>query len=413
MKPPFVGSLLLAALLVTGCSESSPTVLLPAENHHARSAEALVDGVRIVEGEIGPGALYSLAVPEGWNGRLVLYAHGFRDPSSPVDLRDQDNLGILQQRLTDQGYAVAYSSFSENGFAIKDGMQRTHQLRGIFASRFGQPEETLLVGHSLGSLIALGLAERHPQHYAGVLAMCSIAAGSPTTLDYIGHVRALFDFFYPEVLPGSAVDVPDGTRLNEDILGPAQAAMTASLAEGSTASLNGAFAIAAIMEGLGTPLPVIRSAGQQVLVETLVGSIAYVLGFHARGFQDVIERTHDHIPFDNSQTTYVGALPPQTLAAVNAAVERYSATPDARNYLERYYQPTGDLRIPLVMLSNAFDPIAPAFHLDRYIEQVAAAGGSGVVQRRTSVNPFGHCALTVDETEAAFEALIALLPAQN
>ena len=61
--------------------------------------------------------------------------------------------------LAPQGFAVAVSSFSENGWALKDGTQRTHQLLGVFASKFGKPARVYAAGASMGGLIVVGLRE--------------------------------------------------------------------------------------------------------------------------------------------------------------------------------------------------------------------------------------------------------------
>lgn len=402
--------LVAAAVAAWGCADELP-IGPQTSPSNSRSVIATENGVRWREGEIGPGARYSMFVPEAWNGQLVLYAHGYRDPGTPVDLRDQDNLVLLRQRLIAQGYALAYSSYSENGYAVRDGMLRTSQLSGLFASYFGQPTRTLLMGHSLGGLIALGLAERFPERYAGALVACGIAGGSRVEVNYIGQIRVLFDFFYPGVLPGQVLEMPAGTRPREDVEQPAQLAMTASLASGSTESMQGAFAMAALMEGLGMPIPFIQTLGPQLAIQTLVGSITYALSFHARGFGDLIDRTHGHSPFGNTATVYTGALPAPVLAAVNAGVQRYASTPDAEAFLEHYYAPTGNLRIPVVLLNNPFDPIAPLFHAARYGERVSAAGASALLVERTSANPFayGHCAMSVDDTMNSFAVLVARL----
>lgn len=182
------------AVLTAGCDSGTPVESIAIRT---ASTAQVVDGVREVTGETGPGSRYALFVPESWNGSLVLYAHGFRDTAESLSVRDQDNLFAIRRRLTDQGYAVGYSSYSENGFAVKDGMQRTQQLRGLFAAQFGQPRQTLLMGHSLGGLIALGLAERFLQHYSGALVMCGIAGGSRTTVDYIANVRGPLRLLLP------------------------------------------------------------------------------------------------------------------------------------------------------------------------------------------------------------------------
>ena len=73
---------------------------------------------RIVEGQIGPGALYALYVPKAWNGDAIYYSHGVRDVDSPVDLRDQDSFFATRDLLGAQGFAIAYSSWSDNGVAM-------------------------------------------------------------------------------------------------------------------------------------------------------------------------------------------------------------------------------------------------------------------------------------------------------
>jgi pimeloyl-ACP methyl ester carboxylesterase len=401
-------SLLSFLVLTAACTDLEPLPPAPGSPVATSSIAVTAGGVRRVEGVVGPGARYALYMPENWNGDLVLYAHGYRDPG-PVDLRDQDNLGAIRERLNAAGYAVGYSSFAENGFAVKDGMQRTSQLRGIFVSHFQPPRRTMLMGHSLGGLVALGLAEQFPTHYDGALVMCGITGGSQATVDYIAHIRVLFDFFYPGVLPGHLLELPAGTGA-EDVQNRAIAAMTATLPGGSPASLQGAIAIAALMEELGKPVPFIGSAGPDVHVQTLVGSIVYALSFHARGFADLMERTNGGSPFDNSATRYASpVLPDALVTAVNAGVQRYTTTPGAAAYLQRHYEPTGALQKRVVTLNNGFDPIAASFHGKRLRERVEDRGRGHLLVERRTLNPFayGHCAISVDETIAAFEELAA------
>jgi len=80
---------------------------------------------QVVDGRIGPGALYRLVVPTDdptdptdvpWNGNLLLYAHGFVSALEPVPLPPDGEL--LVSLFAPQGYAVAVSSFSENGWAV-------------------------------------------------------------------------------------------------------------------------------------------------------------------------------------------------------------------------------------------------------------------------------------------------------
>ena len=385
-----IGRLFVGVVLLAGCTDEAP--LSPSSSARFDLSTPADEAPRTVTGEVG-GAQYALLVPADWNGDLILYAHGFRDASTPVEFRDQDGFYAVRDSLVDLGYAFAYSSFSENGLAIRDGAQRTHQLRGIFAASFDQPERTYLVGHSLGGVVAVKLAEQHPNQYDGVLPMCAELGGIQATADYIAHIRVLFDYFYPGVLTGDALTVPEGIDLNAQVVLPAVRAMTANP--------TGAGAIAQIMATLGTPIPF--ASGPQ-----LVQSIVTALAFNYRVLPDLLDRTHGHSPFDNSATVYASAaLPPALLAHLNATVDRFTSTPDAVAYLRHYYEPTGDIRVPVLTLANRLDPVAAPFNEPAYAATVLAAGNARNLWQRQSVNLYGHCVFTVAEQVRAFTDLAA------
>ncbi len=376
---------MIAGLAIAACGTDMPsgpdtaTITLP----------GVTASVQRVDGEIGPGALYALFTPSNWNGDLAIYAHGFVDAALPVALPTNDNIEALRDALLQRGYAVAYSSYSENGFAFKDGLQRTKQLRGIFRSKFAKPDRTYIMGHSLGGFIAMALAERYPNHYDGALPMCGVLGGSRAEVDYLINVRALFDFFYPGVLPGSALSVPPGVDINTQVIGPIIAA--------TTADPTGAGAMASIDQ---TPLAF--SSGPE-----LVQSIITAIVFQFRGLDDLIGRTHGHSPLNNLNTVYTSSVvPAPIMAAVNAGVERFGSTPDAVNYLERYYEPSGDLEIPMLTLHDVLDPLVPFFHEGLYHQVVAAGGNSHNLVQRPFAR-YGHCSFTVDEMAQAFEELVA------
>jgi pimeloyl-ACP methyl ester carboxylesterase len=352
----------------------------------ALATPALADDV--VNGSTGPGSVYRLVRPSNWNGILVLYAHGFVAKDVPVGITPDDELVI--SLLAPRGFAVAVSSFDENGWVVKDGTQRTRQLLGLFTSQFGAPARVYVGGASMGGLIAIRMIETWPGDFAGVLPACAAAGGSTRQYDYFLNVRVLFDLFYPGVLPGTAVDVPAGIDVIQDIVNPAIAAMTANPA--------GAAAIASIVQ---TPVPFASSA-------ELVQSIVTALG-GAAGYPDILALTQGHSYFDNTATQYTGALPPATLAFINANVQRFSGAPDAQNTMEHNYTPTGDLRIPALTLSTFRDPVVPGFHRTIYGQTVAAMGnGDRLVQRQVpgTAGGYGHCTFTPQELTQAFFDLI-------
>ena len=133
-----------ALLVLAGCTESDPSIVGPGasplsgDGGRNITSETSSDlWASVVTGETGPGSLYRLYMPRQWNGSTVFYAHGIRDVLEPVSLREQDGSQAIRDQLGALGYAIAQSSFSENGYAVEDAVRRTHQLRGLFASRFG------------------------------------------------------------------------------------------------------------------------------------------------------------------------------------------------------------------------------------------------------------------------------------
>ena len=339
----------------------------------------------VIDGRIGPGSLYRLFRPTSWNGRLLLYVHGVVGADAPVALPAEGDLIISLAAA--QGIAVAFSSFSSNGWDVKDGAQRSHQLLGIFTSKFGLPSRVYVAGTSMGGLIAIELAETHPETFSGVLAACAVAGGTRRQFDYLGNTRVLFDFFYPGVLPGDAGDVPSNLDVTQEIALPAAAAITAN-------PLN-ALAIASVVQ---TPLPFANPTELgQSLVTALIG--------HAGSFEDLIARTHGHSYFDNRSTEYAGVLPAPLLQAINASVDRFDAAPDARQYLEHNYDPSGRLSMPMLMMSTTRDPVVPGFHQAAYEAAVAANGDADFLVHRR-ITRYGHCNFTPLELSTAFTDLL-------
>ncbi len=395
-----------ALLVIAGCADQNP--LAPSAQTFKKSnviEPATGPWARIVEGETGPGSLYAIYIPREWNGDAVFYAHGIRPPLAPITLSDQDNFFEVRDELGAQGYAFVYSSFSENGLVVKDGALRTHQLRGLLASEIrGQPVRSYLAGYSLGAGIAIYLAEKFPNQYDGTLAMCGMIGGSQIELDYAGHVRALFDYFYPGVLPGDVTQVTPtltAAQVQALVVGAIIANPTGLYAIASTAQTPLAYA----------PIGSVTNPADPAF-QTLVGSLVTALYYQHIGTNDMVARTHGHSPVDNTQTVYsVGTLviPNPALAFLiaqaNQGVQRYSATPDALNYNEKWFAPTGNLQIPVVSVHNLWDPLVPFFHEAAYAQVVAEAGTSAMLLQRAVAN-YGHCNFSTSLVVSSFQTLV-------
>ncbi len=338
---------------------------------------------QVATGTTANGAIFELDIPAAWNGHLWVYAHGAVDPQMPIALPD---VAPLKASLLAQGFAFATSSYSQNGYAVKQGAEDIHQLKDLFTVRFGLPVRTYLFGHSLGGAVVQDLAERFPGQYDGALPICGLVGGGVAGIQYLGNARVAFDYFFPGTLPGGPFSTP---VLN---FSPGSPAFNAVLG--------------ALVAGFNPPnFLTVQYAGVARLPSSnpaeIISSGLQVTGYSVRFTQDLLERTHDHIPFDNMATVYTGSF---NDAALNAGVERFSAAPDALQYLENYYTPTGQLQIPMLTLHTTADPIVPFAQEAAYAQVVANAGASGMLVQQ-SVSRYGHCNVNAKETANALQGL--------
>ena len=113
-------------------------------------------GTNCVAGVDAHGAFYLIAVPANYNGRLVVWDHGYTLlPPAPLGAAD---LGVGLLALT-QGFAAAASSFRSDaiglsGWQVRDAAEDTESLRQRFVQLVGRPQKTYIVGASEGGLRA-------------------------------------------------------------------------------------------------------------------------------------------------------------------------------------------------------------------------------------------------------------------
>ena len=335
-----------------------------------------------LSGTTGSGAQYQIIIPKPWNGQLLVYAHGYTDISAPIAVPNTAPELQIYQTFTNQGFAVATSSFSQNGWAVKEGLQDIRDLQSLFSAQVGKPTRSYLVGVSMGGLITVGLAE-NPGKFDGALSICGVVAGAPAQFQRFGDGRAVFDYFFPGVLPGDLLHQPN---LDFSFGSPTFNLIAGALAGGFAAPGNPSLQFASVTGLTGSsPNELIFSA----------------ISLLASNFNELLTRTQGLNFYDNTNTVYAGS---NNDASLNAKVKRYQANSDAVNYLRTYYQPTGKLTIPLVTLHTTEDPTVPFSQEATYSSVVAKAGASNLLVQQ-SADRYGHCNVKPAEILTSFQGL--------
>jgi pimeloyl-ACP methyl ester carboxylesterase len=334
-----------------------------------------------LEGRGASGALWVIDRPARWNGNLVVYVHGYTNPSDPVALPDNAE---VRDSLLARGFAVAASSFSSNGYAVAEGVRESHELNRIFERRAGHARHTYLMGKSLGGLIGMLLTQKYPEEYDGSLLVSGVVGGSDDEVQYMGDIRVLFDTVYGPVLGGDLYHPVAVTDINAQVVLPVLKAVNANP--------NGVGIIQALAR---RPLP---GATPQEVVTSLVN----MLGFSVQGGGDLFTRTHGHSYFDNATWHYdSSALPAALVADINARVPRYTLEPEGAAFLARWGEPAGPFRIPVVTMHTTRDPIVPVFH-----EDLLARVAAGPNLRQYQTERYGHVQFSVGEMMVKFDELV-------
>jgi pimeloyl-ACP methyl ester carboxylesterase len=331
------------------------------------------------------GALYRICFPGEWNGELVIYAHGYMRTDEPLAIQDNLVDGVpVSSLVTGLGYAFATTSYRANGLvadvAVADLVDLDERFREAIRP---DPTRTYLVGVSEGGLSVAQAAELTPARFSGALSACGPVGDFPSQVDYLGDFRVVFDYFFPGVLPGTAIDIPDELQANwESQYVPAVLGALVSDPDATQELLD--------VTGAATDANDIFSIGA-----TVVG----VLWYSVYATEDAQAKLGGQF-YENANRVYQGST---NDAALNAGVARFSADAGARAELERF-DTSGELGVPVVTLHTTGDPIVPVSQQQLFGTKVSQAGAQARLSQRT-VDRYGHCNFEPIELQTAFMAL--------
>lgn len=379
---------LIASFALFSCSTQSPvssnSINAPTKIQTVTTNE---DG-QTYEGTLVSGALYKIWMPDAWNGELVVFAHGYVDPTQPVAIPEGqltlDDGTYIPDMVTDMGYAFATTSYRANGMVVQEGVSDLKELISQFKEMFPDPKYTYLVGGSEGGLITIKSAEM-THLYSGGLALCGPIGDFARQVNYIGDFRVLFDYFFPKVLPGSPIHIPQELIDHWNDIYVPKILQTISDYPDRTKQL-------------------IRCAKAPVDPNdpvTIAHTVLGVLWFNVFATNDLIERVGGN-PYDNMDRNYHGSA---NDAYLNKNVKRFAADEQALDNLRRMYDTTGELNVPVITMHTVGDPIVPAWHERLYRNKVFSVLPKFYYDN-LFVMRYGHCSFTKEEVLDGFEKLV-------
>lgn len=338
------------------------------------------------------------------NGDLVIFAHGYVNPTPaseemkiPIEqLSIPDSSLTLPGLVTSMGYAFATTSYRQNGLAVKEGVEDIAELveyiRNLPEDVLPvQPNRIYLAGASEGGLITALALEKYPDLFSGGLSTCGPVGDMRKQVNYWGDFRVVFDYFFPDLLPPTAINIPD------DLI-PLWNSEDKTIQQGiGAAILSKPLATMQLLSVTGAPVdPFVPETS----AETAIGILGYNINATNQG---KIELGGN--PFDNTRKWYRGSFNDSRLNNPAIGVKRFAADPAAIAELSQNYIPKGNIKDPIVTMHTIGDPIVPYWHEPIYTARVIMAG-KGTLHANIPILRYGHCAFKPSEILFGFGVMV-------
>ncbi len=355
-----------------------------------------------LSGEIH-GAPYRIIVPANWNGALIVYAHGYRDKANhPGEVDDRSaNFEGFEVPLGNLGYALAATAYRDNGWVVEDGIKDAKDLTVFFRSQVGVPNRTILLGLSMGSMVAFKSMEKFGGIYDGAICGCAIGAGQSRFQD-----NNLAAYLAYDVLFGMQSSWGTPGEVRNDIDDQTEVWPKLALEVSNPANF-GKFEFIRLVKGMpGTGLFTSPPAGfYPYYVFATVGFEA-LADLQIRAGGPVVQNLNHNYTLTAAEKTYLanlGVNADAILAQMNAR-RNISAAPAQRNFLARNVDYSGKIKNPVLTMHTIIDEIVPVSNESAYAATNAAAGKQDLLFQ-TYTSGVGHCKFTGTQIITAIFAM--------
>jgi hypothetical protein len=400
-----------ASAAPAGCSAPAPSTTQPGYLVADPGCDidgtpfAALPGAHVYTG-IRAGAAYRIEVPQHWNGRLVVWAHGYRGDGTTVYV---DNPPLRAHYIA-SGFAWAASSYATNGYDVGQGVTDSYSMIDQFRRVTGQAARSALMsGASMGGQVTAVMIEKHPHSFTGAMPMCGVL-GDTSLFDYFLDANATAAALtgvridYP-LHPGDtyqdqwraqvarmlpALGVTAGAPPTLTATGKTWSAVVERRTGGVRPGFDGAFAYWNAARSLDplSDLPFLFG-----LYPALTGGTEKVAAGNVAGNQFTFYRSTD------------GRWPTAAEWKLNASVLRVHPTIPPSRDLSGVPHVYGRPAIPVLSMHDVGDLFVP-FSMEQIYAQRAAANGRAALFVSRAIRGVGHCDFTPAELTQGFDDLV-------
>jgi hypothetical protein len=354
------------------------------------------------------GAAYRVEVPANWNGRLVMYAHGYAGTGA--------NLGVsnpsIRRHLITNGYAWAASSYSKNYYDVRAGVEDTNalalQFTAIAAANsrpLTAPTKLYITGHSMGGHITAAAIEdeawntaNHKVRYHGAVPMCGVVGDSELFNTFgamqVSALAIAGATNYPLTRWSEVSALVTGTLFSSF---PSPAAPTAPIVPTATGARY-----ASVVENL-------TGGVRPMFAQGLAFGGSFPSAYGTFGGDGTVSGILNRPGVDTNGITYTITGDTAGSAALNAAVQKMTADPEAnrlrRDGLRWIPRVNGQFRIPVVSIHTLGDLFVP-FNMQQVYARRSAANGSSDYLVQRAIRGVSHCDFTIAEQARAFDDMV-------
>ena len=474
----------LAALVVTALVTTLAVVVPTAANASTSCSKASFTSAgksvsyQKCTGTDWQGSQYEIRMPSKFNGMMYLYSHGIRGnhnmPKVPVirpngyivdmapevapgrTVADQE---FIAQELLKQGYAVAGSGVSTQGWSVPEAVNNNLQLIVEARSKFPNIKKIVSWGDSLGGHISQSLSEKYDVIDAA--ANLHMAGSADSQYTYANDFLWMFKTFFDPSIKGNGYSSGDAGKaeyfgdINKVLtaFGTIQAAIAADPltpkwpASSTVPDTMKALPVrsAVLLVGLLAGVPVQSntydaSSGPAGPLETSFGlAISPALGVFENAFTalalalignyDAEIRCGGTI-FDNTATdyaarlgdngdVYAAGLSGKTATAgmlsylnkLNPAAPRVKGTPAAVNCIKNEQAAySGAVTIPTITISQTADQVTPAGFIQKFKDLYEENVASGTAKKGMLLNIWNKPPDTYTKFDTAGKPITPAIP---